>query len=76
MAVKEANSGARKELMKKMQATGRWSLDDNEGLVLQQREIRGKKVKSSREELGDDITHSLAGAGMGQLTIIWTEMGS
>lgn len=37
---------------------------------------RGKKVKSSREELGDDITHSLAGAGMGQLTIIWTEMGS
>lgn len=34
MAVKEANSGARKELMKKMQATGRWSLDDDEGLVL------------------------------------------
>lgn len=74
MAVKEANSGARKELMKKMLGAGVLMMmkvwcSSNE-------KSRGKKVKSSREELGDDITHSLAGAGMGQLTIIWTEMGS
>ena len=37
---------------------------------------RGEKVKSARGAMGDDISHSAAGAGVSQLTTSRTETGN